>query len=210
MARVERLARLLLGVAPAALALACAKPPPPTVTLDGDACVSAPALAEARSVPLEDKEVAVTLEAGAPCWRADDGTISVYAMFRLPQSAEPYIVTVLSELRGQSLFAARILLLDDWGKTVRELGHDAFNFRGAATGASLRTRPDERYALVASDPHLVGRHLSQIVPQVRSSGAVLPGGGYVPINTGVEEIRTITFAYSGIVKVSARPLPQEK
>ncbi len=191
----------------AALAAACAKPPPPTVSMEGQACAAAPALADARPVPLEDKDIAVLLDPGAPCWRTgSDGPANVYAAFRLPIAAEPYILSVFSELRGQSLFAARILLLDDQGKTLREIGHDSFNFQGPSLRANLRARPDERYAIVASDPQLVGRDVSQVVSQVIQSGVVVRGA-YVPIYTGADATRTLTFSYSGLIKVSARPLP---
>jgi hypothetical protein len=198
---------VVLGLLPAALALACTKPPPPTTSMEGRACTAEPVLADAHPVTLDDTTVSVTLDAGASCWRTGDGPAVVYAVFRLPASAEPYALSVASEPRGQALFAARLMLTDETGATLREVGHDAFLQRGVARQAIIRARPAERYAIVASDTQQVGHDESRIAATATTTTASTGRGGFFMLGQGSDKTVTVTLAYSGTIKVTAQPLP---
>jgi hypothetical protein len=199
--------RLLLGLAPVVTMIGCAQPLPPTLSLDGRSCTAQPVLTGAPAVTLDDKTVTATLDASAACWQASAGPSSAYAVFELPKSQDSYIVSVISAPVGQGLFAPRVIMADREGNALREVSRDSFLFHGLTLQANLRVRPSEQYLIVASDPQSVGQDVSQIVGKIQTT-AVPVGLGIVIVNTGSEATSTLTYAHSGIVKVSARPIPQ--
>lgn len=198
---------LLLGCAPALFAMGCAKPPPPALSLEGRSCTTAPTLSGAPAVTLDDKTVTAKLDGNAACWQSGASPASVYSVFALPKSDQPYIVSVISEPVGQGLFAPRVVFADDDGTTLREASRDSFMSHGLSLQANLRVRPNERYLIVASDPERVGQNVSQLVGSVQTTVAPV-GLGFVAVHIGSEATTTLTYAYSGVVKVSARPIPQ--
>jgi hypothetical protein len=202
----RRLRRILLGLAPAALALACTKPPPPTISMEGRVCTAEPALAGAHAVALDDKTVSVTLDDAAACWRAGDGQAVAYTVFHLPVSAEPYTLFIASEPKGEALFAARVILTDESGGSLREIGNDAFLQRGVVRQANIRARPAERYAIVASDAQQVGHDESRLVATATTTSASTGRGGFLVIGQGSEKTVRFTLAFSGTIKVTAQPL----
>jgi hypothetical protein len=205
--------RRRIACAAAALAAAvagCAKTPapPPVTSLDGRSCAAAPELDGARPLSLEegDKET-VELGPSAPCWQADSRSLSTYAVFRLPTAEQSYVITVRSAPVGEALFAARLALLDEKGAITRELGCDTFHFQGPILYQAIRSRPAERYLVVASDPSVVGKQVSQVIGSV-STQMVTTGTAFFSVYTGREDTSVHTFAHNGSLTVSAEPIPK--
>jgi hypothetical protein len=188
------------------LLAACAPKPPPTVTLEGRVCGPEPDLSAARPVALGGDAVKITLDDSAACWRPAAGPGSAYAVFQLPSAPESYVVTIRSTPVGEGLFSPRVLLLNDGGKVQREISRDTFQFHGAALQVGLRSRTEERFLIVASDSDSVGQQISQVNAGVQraSSGN---GGSFV---WGYDRTRTMTYAHSGTIIVSAEPIPSTR
>jgi hypothetical protein len=189
------------------LLAACKPPPPPVVTLEGRACAAQPMLEGASPVGLDGKNVKVVLDENAGCWRPADGAASAYVVFRLPQAADPYILTIVSEPIGVGLLAPRALLLDSTGKVLREVPRDSFMSQGSALKAGLRARPGEQFLIIASDSGSVGKDVSELANTVQQH-VVMAGPYYATsINVGQERTRTQTYAHNGTILVKAEPLP---
>jgi hypothetical protein len=200
----------------AALFLAgCQEPGPPPVTSIADrSCAAAPDLSSAKPVELDAKKsVKVTLDGAAPCWESTEGNKSVYAVFKFPEAAVPYMVAVYSEPLGQGLFTPRVITLDAAGVTQREIGRDSFRFNGNFLHVSLRVHDGERYLLVASDPKSVGQQVNQISESTNTYTGTSAGGGVIvtfQVHTGSDTERSYTFSLNGKVEVSAQPIPDSK
>jgi hypothetical protein len=135
---------VLAGLTGALLLAACAATTPsvpPITSIEGRICGERPDLAAARPLLLTDKPVTVTLDGASPCWRPPGGPASTVAVFRLPDAAEPYLLTVASEPVGETLFSPRLVLLDGQGSPLRERQRDAFLFHGAALKTGLGCSP---------------------------------------------------------------------
>jgi hypothetical protein len=197
----------------AALALAgCAGghklSPPPITSLAALRCPAQPVLDAAPNVALDPaKPLTIEFTATAPCVEATAGAKSAYAAIRLPDSAEPYLVSVASAPQGGTLFSPRLILADGQGRPLRERDRSTFLFRGAVLQASFRAQPDEHFLIVASDPASVGQQISRITGNVMQSG-VMVGTSFVPINAGAETSVLLTQAHNGVVTVTAGPLPK--
>jgi hypothetical protein len=202
------LVRGLAALLPALLA-ACASPAvPPILTLDGRPCAARPDLAAAHAVPLDARNpVELDLDADAACLEPGGGGRSAYVAFSLPTSERPYLLTVTSAARGDTLFAPRLILLDAEGAVLREVPRDDFMFHGTSLYAGLRAAPAERYLVVASDASLVGQHVSHIVGQSRAIPVPVGIGAVAIINNGSEKQQVITYAHNGRVTVTAQPMP---
>lgn len=193
---------------PVVILAACATPPPPTVSLEGRSCVAGPELGKAQSLALApDKAITVKLDATAACLLANDGAKSVYVAFQLPQSADEYLVTVVSAPLGQGLFSPHLLMLDSNGQMVRELPRESFLFHGPSLSAGIRVHPGERYLVVASDPQSVGASVSRLTENTHVTVAT---SGFVTfaVHTGSEANSTYTYAHNGTITVWAQTLPK--
>jgi hypothetical protein len=187
---------------------ACTTPPPPVTSLAGRACAAAPDLAAARPLTLDDSDgVTVALDATAACFTPPDGGQSAYLVFRLPDASEAYLLSVKSDLLGQTLFAPRLMTLSGDGSKLREVRRDAFTFHGASLYAGLRARPEERYLVVLSDTSVVGADESQVVPSVQST-TMVSGPVVFTLYSGAEATRHITYAHNGKVTVVAQKMPK--
>jgi hypothetical protein len=207
--RPFRAASILARLLPAALLTSCNHALPPLVTLDGRDCGARPDFAGAQPILLDpDKDVTMRLDAAAPCVQAADGTKSVYGVFRLPQSADPYVVSVTSTLSGRGLFSPRLTMVDREGTVLREVPRDAFVFHGTSLYVGIRSHAEEAYMIVASDPQSVGQQVAQTSENAQTSTAVFPSGGFLTIGMGAEKTHRFTYSHNGVVTVSARPLPK--
>jgi hypothetical protein len=206
--------RLFSAPAPvlfAALALlgGCAAPPPPLLDISGYACTPTPDLVSAMPLPLGDprdpKVVVLKIDEHARCLEAGDGR-SLYGAFQLPDSPQPYMVSVRSVPIGDGIFVPRLLLLDGLGALKREVPRDAFVFRADTLTALIRNHPDERYLVVASVPRAVGETTSRITERTRTSTACSSGGCFI-IATGGDTARTMVYAHGGTIGVYAAVIP---
>jgi hypothetical protein len=188
--------------------------PAPVVTLllDGRACARDPDLAMTRALVLStNKSVTVAVDEKMPCLTDSSGDPSLYAVFTLPQAMEEFLVSVTSYPQGQTLFAPRVMILDETGQPMREVSRDLFVFHGPALYLGLRVRAGERYLVVASDPKCVGQQVSHIqsATQSNTAAAVTTGGAiFVNINTGSETTSDYTYAHNGSITVAATPVPR--
>jgi hypothetical protein len=181
--------------------------PVPITSLDGMPCASAPDLAAASPLQFNPEKAAeLTIDGATNCLQPPGAARRVYAVFLLPDSTDPYFVTVSSVLKGRTLLSPRMMILDAQGKVLRERDQDAFTFRGAALSAGLRTYPGDRYLLVTSDPASVGRQVSQISSTTHST-ALATGNGAIFIGTGADTSQIFTYAHNGALVVSVRALP---
>ncbi len=175
-------------------------------SLEGRSCTAQLDLANPRPLALEGGAVKVTLDQTAPCIEAATGK-STYLLFRLPDAAEEYIVSVSSEPLGQGLFAPHLLLLNDAGQLRRELPRDSFMFHGAALAVSIRIHAGEHFLIVASDSDATGQQISRLVASTQVTAAAGPGV-YVVVHTGAESTNSYTYAHNGVITVAAEKIPK--
>jgi hypothetical protein len=181
----------------------------PLVDLQRPACPMQPNAGIAASLAMMSKETRTkTVDIGpdAPCVTADGGAPSLYQAFALPAAATPLVVTVSSVPAGETLFAPRVLLLDGDGNTTRQIGADAFMFRGGALTMLVRLRKDERLVVVASDPKVVGQPMGRI-QEVAIHQVVTAYPVVVQVNTGAENQSHYLLSHSGRIKVELAELP---
>jgi hypothetical protein len=181
--------------------------PPPITSLEDRGCAPTPDLSTARPVFLSaDKPVTVDLDRGAACLALADGSRGVYAVFALPESATPYLVTVASLPQGETLFSPRATVLDASGAMVQELPRGAFMFHGATLSVAFRTHGQERFVVVTSDSGSVGQQQPQLASGVQAT-PVVAGPVIFFTHSGWEKSQNYTYAYNGRVSVSAQPVP---
>jgi hypothetical protein len=150
--------------------------------------------------PPEARAIDVLID-GA-CLAPENGPRRGYAVFRLPVTAEAYLVDIKSVPRGSTLFPPVVVILDAGGKETGRMERGTFTFHGSTLYAGLRTHPDDRYLVVESDPQLVGQGVSQIAEAVQVSSF---GGG--SFHTGSESITSLVFAHNGLISISTRKIP---
>jgi hypothetical protein len=186
----------------------CATPAPPAVTsLDNRQCSATPNLEGAHVVAFNpEKTLTINLDASAACMQAGDGSKSTYAVFRLPDATEPYILGVTSEPWGQALLAPRLTLLDANGATLRERASESPTFHGSSLYVGVRARPEERYLVVMSDPRNAGQHISQIVGRTHAT-MMSTGTVFMTMYTGSEANHVFIYAHNGVLTVTAKPVP---
>lgn len=211
--KVRKMRRSTMGILGVALTLlsACAHktpPQPPILSLATErACASTPDTTRAEPLTLSsEKDAPVTVAIGQDSACLQSGDVkSLYGVVALPATGEEYVVSVASEPLGESIFAPRLLLLDDKGAVQREIRRDAFMFRGGALTALIRVRGSDRYLVIASDPDGVGKNVSRV--QGATQANVVSNGmmGFV-VNTGSETKTNLTYSHGGSVKVMARTL----
>ena len=183
-----------------------------TLFLDGRACAKDADLAMPRALALAtNKAVTVAVDEKMPCLTDSSGDPSVYTVFSLPQAMEEFLVSITSMPQGLTLFAPRVMMLDESGRAMREITRDTFVFHGPALYLGLRVRQGERFLVVASDPKVVGQKVSHIqsATQANTLAAVTAAGAfYVNVYTGSEMASDYTYAHNGSIVVAATPVPK--
>jgi len=171
-----------------------------------------PDLVLARELLLAtNKAVTVAVDEKMPCLADSGGDPSVYTVFNLPQAMEEFLISVTSVPQGGTLFAPRVMMLDETGRAMREVSREIFVFHGPALYLGLRVRAGERYLVVASDPKFVGQGVSHIQSATMSNTigtATAAGAIYVNVNTGSETLMDYTYAHNGSITVAATPVPK--
>lgn len=139
------------------------------------------------------------------CVLTEEGS-AAYASYRLPLFRQPYAVAIESEIAGQTLFAPEVLLLDAAGAVTRRLEFERFSTRGERVQATVFVNAEnrsERYLIVRSAPHAVGRTGDRYV----SGSVVLPLVNTVlpmVVMYGTEYAQRYTYSHSGVVYLDAR------
>lgn len=181
----------------------------PLVQIAPAACSGTLEIGQALSLPFDieskNKRTSIIVDEGSACLAEGDRK-SLYRVFALPDVGQPFMLTVQSKPGSRGIFAPRLIMLDDEGARLREIGYDEFMFRGSALTAIFRTEPGERYMAIASDPEQVGSEFSRLsgsVQQQMMTTGVVTFAAY----TGSETTANLTYAHNGVVDVSARPIP---
>ncbi|HJQ59756.1 MAG TPA: hypothetical protein VJ890_22805 [Vineibacter sp.] len=149
--------------------------------------------------------VTVAIDETASCWSSPAGN-STYAAFLLPETAAPYVIKVLSEPVGRTLFVPRLILRGADGQVRREIPRDMFLSRDAALHVAIRGRHDERYLIVASDPATPGRQATNVSGQTQVI-PVIVGRAVFFVHSGSDKTATYTYAHNGKVTITLDPLP---
>lgn len=199
---------LLIALSLAACPL---RAPPPLLTIGERNCAMAPDLATAVVVPLKsDSPAKVVIDENTACLQPANEPPRLYAVFVMPQSTEPFFLSVTSMAYGRGLLAPHISLLNADGNIIREISHDRFLVRGNSLNTSFRPQGDETFLVVTSDPAVVGEKSSGIVASTQTSTVATGTGGFFMMSTGRESVQTLTRAHNGIITVSAELLPQPR
>jgi hypothetical protein len=192
-----------------ALAAGCAAAPPPLLDISNHACATSPDLISAAPLTLSNPRSPDTvkrrIDDTAPCLQTAQGK-SLYAAFRLPDSASPFMIAVRSIPIGEGLLVPRLLLLDGTGAVKREIGQDSLEFRADTLTALIRSHPDERYLVVASTPQAVGQSDERIVESTTAT-TVVSGGYAATVHSGLDTTHRYVFAHDGLVVVFAATIP---
>lgn len=191
----------------AALSACAPTSPPPIITLGQRACAAVPDFTAAHPVPLDGaSNVTVDIGKDTACWQRAKGGPSAYVLFALPDSLSPYLLTVTSEAEGKTLFAPRVVMFDGFGRVLREMPRTSFQYHGTSLYLGVRVYPDEKYAMVASDPQVVGKTVAQVIDGTQQQ-YVTSGFLTVTLHSGYEVTANLVYAVNGKVSVSAAPMP---
>lgn len=189
---------------------ACVRPaePPPLLDLGARACPGTPDLAAAPTLVVTSpatnlREFDIT--AASPCLRGPDGP-GLYAAFLLPSLASPAMLRVASIPQGPALFAPRIQLLDRAGQVLREVGPDAFLFRGGGLTALVRLRDGEAAVVITSHPPVIGQDVSRIQSATHATPMIGPGVAFV-VYTGSEAAQRQVLSHNGRVVIALSAVP---
>jgi hypothetical protein len=207
---------LKLAAPAAALGLlagcAHAPAPAPMTALVPGLCAPAFSLEGAKATQVVmAKEAKISLGAASDCMRLADGQPTLYAVFRLPDAAEPYLITIRSLPIGQGLVIPRLMLMADNGVVLRTIEGERFTFHGASMMTKLRSHPGEAYLVVAVDTRYVGQAVSQIAESfVQTAGTSFIGKAIVHTTSTAGSSNTVdyVFSYNGDLVVSAEPVPK--
>jgi hypothetical protein len=183
-------------------------PPSAVMTLENRTCQTE--IDRASAVPavlMAEKSVTLRFDAASPCVQLATGAKSAYAIIRLPDSPSPYLLSIASQVRNVHVFSPRLMVLDAQGKVLREKRKDDFVFQGLNLYTGLRAYPGDVFLVVASDGEAVGQQDVQLQAKMNTMVISTGVGAAFPVNTGAESNRTFMYAHSGIVTVTARPLP---
>lgn len=138
---------------------------------------------------------------------ADSGPVR-YAVIRLPRYSEAWVMSLDSQIDGQSLFAPEAFTLDVQGQVLRSLPFERFTQRGDALSATLffdAQNAPERYLLLRSARQAVGRKSAQLVSgafAIPLLNTLLP----ILYMQGTERERTHTLSHNGVMRLQGRKL----
>lgn len=186
--------------------VACVKePPPPLLAFSGDACASAPDLMAASPLEMDKEAIKLKFDAASKCIKRPGDEARSYALLKLPQSVEGFILSIDSEPIGKGIFVPDVLMLAADGRVLRSMTHE--NYRPRDDGLSLifRVRADEKYALMQSSAKGVGKEDSSI-----HSDITVGSTGQFIFYIGNEKQRRLVYSYNGAVRVAAYPVPKAK
>lgn len=190
-------------VAPALTGCATVEPPRPAVlSYDRTDCAASPDLASATSlVPEKNTAVwtkGVLVSATTQCI-IHNGVRLPYVVFALPPAGQAKLIELGSVLGSASIFAPDVALLNGSGKVTRSFHPDSYMFRTGLYSVQFVPQSEERYALVTSNPALVGRKHDTIVAGV-SSTYIYTGYGGMNWRSGNEAALSQAFSYDGVVQ----------
>lgn len=162
--------KLAAVMAASCLLAGCATPPPPRsfvplIAFNPSYCLPSVALQEATPIILGEFETLkneIVFDETGTCVQQGDGTPAIYHVFRLPQAAESYLITIRTAPVGPAYLVVNADFLTADGKVTRQVDAKGFSFRGTSLTALLRSRPGEDYLVVKSDPSRVGFAFDQI------------------------------------------------
>lgn len=225
------LTKKLAAVAAASCLLAgCANQEPPRsfvplIAFNPNYCLPSVALQEATPITLGEPEMGkkneVVFDETSPCVRQGDGTPSIYHVFSLPQSAQPYLITVRTAPVGPAYLVVTADILAADGSVTRQIDAKGFSFRGTSLSALVRSRPGEQYLVVKSDPSRAGFGFDQIsetsllyattttTTMTSKSGktTTFTSTGTMPV--GGSTNHNFVFSHNGSLHVTATPIITE-
>lgn len=180
--------------------------PAPIVSLQAQQCDASWNLDSATHLWVNaEAPVRERFDRNSRCMATEEGSAH-YASYRLPVFRQPYVVAIESEIAGQTLFAPEVLMLDAAGQVTRRLEFERFSTRGERVQGTVFMNPEnreERYLIVRSAPHAVGRTGDRYV----SGSVVLPLVNTVlpmVVMYGTEYSQRYTYSHSGVVYLDAR------
>lgn len=177
----------------------------PITDLSAKTCVEALDLTHAQQLTLDsdgEGKAMLVIDSRSPCINTA-GSKALYTVAVLPASDTPYAITVASIGQNDAFLAPHALFLTSAGTVSRDLPGDAFTFRKARLSALVRSRQNERYLVVESDPASVGKDFSRVAETVYSTYL-----GSATIYSGSDVQRNYVFAHSGAIMVSIAPIPK--
>ena len=157
------------------------------------------------------KESPVGFDAGTACMKLADGQSTLYAVFKLPDLPEPYLITVRSVPLGQGMIIPRLMLMAENSTVLRIVEGDSFTFHGASMMTKLRSHPGEAYLVVAVDTRYVGQEVSQVMESFTQSSATVygRGGAFTAYShSGDSHTLDFIFSYNGRILVSVEAVPK--
>ena len=193
----------------------------PLITLGDRSCVTAPDLSLAAQLVYAGREQNwdIIVDGTAHCVQTGAGPV-LYRAFRLPETSEPYILTLASVPTGGSVLLPHLMMLDAHGAVKRELTRDDFMFRGTGVkftifdrspdftlSTRIRSHSDETYLVVESDAGAVGKAVTQTTENVNSFAAPV-GTGVMVIHTGTDNTAQFTYTHTGKLQLKLEPVPK--
>jgi hypothetical protein len=178
------------------------------LSVDQANCAAAADLRLAVALPFDAKDggtVSAVFDRSMPCV-SQAGTPSLYRIYRLPEYAAPYIISIASVPADGRLFAPRVSLLDANGDSVREIARDTTIFRDGDLSVFFRARKGEDYLLIESDSERVGQK-SERVQESTGTTVLAAGPAIVAVHTGNDATTDLVYSHDGSVSITLSPIP---
>jgi len=199
-----------------------APPPVAVVDISGKTCVGEPSLAAAISLtPIKKNAyfaVSTQVDSAKPCLTAG-GESGNYVVYALPEHGDNHTLTVGGVQEVLRTFAPSVSLLDAEGKVTRTFTDDRYAVLGNILGIQFRPTAAEKYVLVQSNPHMVGKSVNTFETRINYTQgyAATPYAGYsYQTAHGTEGKHERVFSHEGYVSVTIQAiagkigLPDEK
>ena len=203
----------LAAVALAAAVSACASTPPPLAVLLPPAgpCDTHPVLAEplALEAPTGNsaRRQGTMLDATTPCWaNPESGVNSPYVLAQLPETEEPFLLTVSAPNSVLRILALEVRMLSAEGDTLRRFDRDDYLSLGDGYSLQIRPRDGETLILVTADPDLVGATVDSIHMGIHTT-TVATAYGASNYSVGADTAYSRQFSYEGGVSFQMLNIP---
>jgi hypothetical protein len=181
------------------------------ISLAPSACAPGLGVDAGKAIPVPmGGEVHQAFSATSDCMYQGDGKPTLYALFRLPERSEPYLLSVRSVRVGMGLAIPRLYLMNANSVVLREVDGESFSFHGSSMLTKLRSHPGEAYLAVAVDTRYVGQQVSRISSYFsQSSSTNVIGHALVTTTYGNagETQDNYVFSFNGIIDVGTEAVP---
>jgi len=154
-----------------------------------------------------------TMSESTSCLTGEMGFSGPYAIFEVPDMVTGQVITAGSIIDSNSMFAAKIDVLDSEGRIVRSFSRDEYRRLGERYGVQFQPKSDQAFVLIRADKDIIGDLEKTIETAVSAQTVTMSTGVYTSSGTnfvGVQEDFSRAYSYDGDVGIRVVFPKQEK